>query len=155
MVKSYRVQVATTDSFSQIIEQAVTDNTSWAPKMSHSAFTGAEGLYWRVAALDEGNNAGGWATSPLRAAQRARMRVSGKLRKDRAGRLRVTVTGRRGKALRGAVVRVSGAGIVASPRRTGKRGRVVLRVVPRSRGTVLLSADKTGYSPARARVKVR
>ena len=155
MAKSYRVQVATTDSFSQIVEQAVTDNTSWAPKMMNTAFDGAQGLYWRVAALDEGNNAGGWATSPLRSAQQARMRVKGKLRKDRAGRLRVTVTGRNRKALRGAVVRVSGAGIVARPRRTNKRGRVVLRVLPRNRGTVLLSADKAGYSPARARVKVR
>jgi hypothetical protein len=155
MTKSYRVQVATTDSFSQVIEQATSDNTSWAPKMTSSLYDGSEDLYWRVAALDEGNNAGGWATKPLRSAQRARMRVKGKLRKNRAGRLRVTVTGRNRKALRGAVVRVSGAGIVASPRRTNKRGRVVLRVMPRSRGTVLLSADKAGYSPARARVKVR
>jgi hypothetical protein len=155
MARSYRVQVGTTDSFSQLVEQTTTDNTAWAPTMLSPLYAGATGLYWRVATVDEGGNVGGWATSPLRSAPRARMRVQGSLRLNRTRTVRVTVTGRGHRRLKGAIVRVQGGGIVARPKRTGKRGTVSLRLKPRSRGVVRFSADKSGYSPARARLPVR
>jgi hypothetical protein len=155
MAKSYRVQIGTTDSFSRIVEQAITDNPSWAPKMLGSAFAGSGDLYWRVAVMDEGNNLGGWATRPLRTLPPARMRVRGTLRVGRTGAVRVTVTGRGGRALKGAVVRVHGAGIVTRSRRTDARGTVRLRLEPHTAGTAQFSADKTGYAPARATLRVR
>jgi hypothetical protein len=155
MARRYRVQVGATDSFSQILEQTVTDNTAWAPRMLSPLYAGATGLYWRVATVDEGGNLGGWATRPLRSAPRATMRVRGSLRLNRTGTVRVTVTGRNRRRLKGAMVRVQGAGIVSRPRATNKRGTVSLRLRPRSRGAVRFSADKSGYSPARATLRVR
>jgi hypothetical protein len=155
MAKSYRVQIGTTDSFSRIVEQVTTDNTAWAPRMTDAAFAGSTDLYWRVAAVDEGGNVGGWATSPLRNAPRARIRVRGSLRRGRSRAVRVTVTGRGGRRLKGAIVRVRGAGVTAPPRRTNRRGSVRLRLRPRSAGRVRFSAEKTGYAPARVRVRVR
>jgi hypothetical protein len=153
--RSYRVQVGATDSFSQILEQTTTDNIDWAPRMLSPMYEGATGLYWRVATVDEGGNLGGWATSPLRSAPRAKMRLKGSLRRDRTGTVRVTVTGRGNRRLKGAMVRVQGAGIVLRPKATNKRGMVSLRLKPRSRGVVRFSADKSGYSPARATLRVR
>jgi hypothetical protein len=155
MAKRYRVQIGTTDSFSHVIEQAITDNPSWAPRMLNRAFAGRGGLYWRVAVMDEGNNLGGWATRPLRTLRAAHIRVRGRLRAGLAGAVRVTVTGRGGRPLKGAVVRVRGAGIVARPRHTDRRGRLRLRLKPHTTGTARFSADKTGYRPARARLRVR
>jgi hypothetical protein len=155
MAMSYRVQVSTSDSFSQVVEQATTDNPSWAPKMLGRAYTAGEDLYWRVAVVDEGRNLGGWATRPLRKAPKARMRVRGRLRPNRAGSVRVTVTGRNRRRLAGAVVRVQGAGIVVPPRQTNRRGVVRLGIKPRARGLLRFSAEKAGYSPARAKLRVR
>ena len=155
MAKSYRVQIGTTDSFSRVIEQTTTDNPSWAPKLLSRGYAGGGALYWRVAVMDEGNNLGGWATRPLRALRAARMRVRGTLRVGRVGVVRVTVTGSGGRALSGAVVRVQGAGIVTRPRRTDSRGRLRLRLTPRSSGKAQFSADKSGYAPARAKLRVR
>lgn len=155
MAKSYRVQIGTTDSFSRIVEQTTTDNTSWAPRMTDPAFAGAEQLYWRVAAVDEGGNVGGWATNPLRSAPRARIRLKGRLRYGRASVVRATVTGRKGRRLKGAIVRVQGAGVTSMPRKTNRFGVVRLRLTPRARGTVRFSAEKVGYSPARGKLRVR
>jgi hypothetical protein len=155
MARRYRVQVSTTDSFSQIVEQRITDNHSWAPRMLRREYIGGKDLYWRVAVLDEGNNLGGWATRPLRQAPRAHMRVAGRLKVNRAGVVRVTVTGRKGRRLKGAIVRVHGAGIVVRPRVTNRRGTVRLRLTPKGRGRARFSADKAGYSPARAQLRVK
>jgi hypothetical protein len=155
MAKSYRVQISPTDSFSRVIEQATTDNPSWAPKMLNPTFVTGARLYWRVAVMDEGNNLGGWATRPLRKAPRARIRMRGKLRRNRTSVVRVTVSGRKRRRLKGAIVRVQGAGVIARPRRTNKRGSVRLRLTPRRRGVVRFSADKVGYSPARGKLRVR
>lgn len=154
MAKSYLVQVSTTNSFTRIVEQAVTDNMSWAPKLLSPSYRGSD-LYWRVAVVDEGRNLGGWATRPLRLVPVARLALRGRLRADRASTVRVTVRGRKGRRLRGAVVRVQGAGVVTRPRRTNRRGQVRLTITPQRRGTVRFSADKAGYAPGRAKLRVR
>jgi hypothetical protein len=123
--------------------------------MLRPEYTAGKNLYWRVAVVDEGNNLGGWATRSLRKAPVAHISLKGRLRANRAGRVRVTVTGRLGRRLKGATVRVQGAGITMQPRRTNRRGAVSLRLTPRSRGVVQFSADKAGYSPARAKLRAR
>jgi hypothetical protein len=155
MAKSYRVQVSPTDSFSQIIEQTTTDNPSWAPKMLSPAYLATSDLYWRVAVVDEGNNLGGWATRPLRKVPKAYMTVRGQLRVNRTSSVRVTVTGRNGRRLAGAAVRAQGAGVILPARHTNRRGVVTLRLTPRARRLVRFSADKAGYAPARAKLRVR
>jgi hypothetical protein len=155
MARRYRVQVSSSDSFSVIVEQVTTENTSWAPRMSNPAYAKAERLYWRVAATDEGNNLGGWASTPLRSLPRARVRTRGSLRNGRSRRVVVTVTGRGGRRLKGATVRVRGAGVIARPRRTNRRGMVRLWLTPRVRGSVRISAERAGYAPGRASLRVR
>ena len=152
--RQYRVQIATDDSFSTIVEQANTSNTSYAPRMLMSAFDLGVPLYWRVATVDEGFNLGGWVSAPLRRARASRIRVRGTLRAGRRGTLRVRVTNTRGRGLSGATVRASGAGI-SMRRQTRRGGRLTLRVLPVASGKVRLTAEKSGYAPSAKTVRVR
>jgi hypothetical protein len=155
MAYRYKVQISTSDSFAQVVEQVETDNTSFAPKMLRPAYTSGEPLYWRVATLDEGHNLGGWASSPLRTSKRMRLRVKGRLKAGRSALVRIRVTSAKGRGVKGVRVRLGGAGLRARSRRTGGGGTVRFRLRPTSRGVVRVQADKRGFAPASARVKVR
>jgi hypothetical protein len=154
MAKQYKVQVSTTDSFSKVIEQATTDHTSWAPKMTHPAFRSSEPLYWRVAVVDEGNNVGGFATAALRAPKPLRMKVSGRLRRGRTATVTLTLRSGR-KSVAGALVGAQGPVRKLKARRSGKRGTVRLRVRATKKGVVRFTATKRGYATATATLRVR
>ena len=64
-VKGYRVQIARNNAFTRPIEIHVTANNSYAPRMTGPAYSDGGALYWRVAAIDEGNNLGAWTTRSL------------------------------------------------------------------------------------------
>jgi hypothetical protein len=155
MARRYKLQISDSDSFSRVVEQVTTSNTSFAPRMTSVVYRSAPRLYWRVAVLDEGNNVGGWAAAPLRNQPLARLTVSGTLHAGRTAPLRVTVTDAGGRPLARAMVRAKGAGVSERPHRTDRRGRVTLRLRPHQRGRVRLSAAKRGYAPGRATVRVR
>ena len=105
MARQYRVQFSDSDSFATILEVATTDHTNFAPKMASPAFAKGGALYWRVATLDEGGNAGGWASASLTSPKKLRVRVRGVARRNHRGLVRVTVTDSHGRRL--AHVRVS------------------------------------------------
>jgi hypothetical protein len=151
----YRVQVATDDSFSNMVEQADVSNTSYAPRMLAQAFANGSRLFWRVATVDEGLNLGGWTGAPLQAGRQLKLRVKGALRAGRPGRLRVIVTNSRGHRLSGATVRAIGAGVLVPARRTKRSGTVTFRLKAAVKGKVTLTAEKSGYAPAKVRAKVR
>jgi hypothetical protein len=153
MAKQYKVQISTTDSFSTVIEQATTDHTSWAPKMTHPAFRSGEPLYWRVAVVDEGNNVGGFATTALRAPKPLHMKVRGKLRRGHGTTVAITLTSA-GKRISGATVSAAGP-VRPAKARSGKRGTVRLRVRATSKGFVRFTATKRGYATATAALRVR
>jgi hypothetical protein len=155
MARQYRVEIATSDSFPTVVESVVTDNTSFAPKMMRPAYSSGAPLFWRVATLDEGHHLGGWATSPLRSSKRMRLRVRGKLRAGRSAVVRIRVTSAKGRGVKGVRVTLAGAGLRERSRRTGRHGTARFRVRPGSHGVVRLQADKRGFAPASARVKVR
>ena len=155
MARQYKVQVSASDSFSRLIEQATTSNTNYAPRMVNAAFRSNAKLYWRVATVDEGNNVGGWATTPLSKPKKLRLRVRGHARKGHRGTVSVTVTNSRGRRLSRIRITVKGAGVKAKPRRTNKRGRVVVRIRPRKKGSVRFSASARGYVTTGARLRVR
>jgi hypothetical protein len=155
MARQYRVEISTSDSFPTVVESVVTDNTSFAPKMLRPAYSSGEPLFWRVATLDEGHNLGGWAASPLRSSKQMKLRVRGRLKAGRTTLVRIRVTSAKGRGVKGVRVRLGGAGLRERSRRTGRRGTVQFRVRPQSRGVVRLQADKRGFTPASARVKVR
>jgi hypothetical protein len=154
MARQYKVQISTTDSFSTVIEQATTDHTSWAPKMTNPAFRSRQPLYWRVAVVDEGNNVGGYAMTALRAPKPLRMKVSGKLRRGRSATVTLTVISN-GKRVSGALVSAKGPVRKGKPRRSGKRGTVRLRVRATKKGVVRFTATKRGYANATATLRVR
>lgn len=64
--ESYRVEISDTDSFGLADESARTDFTAWAPTLTDSDLVDGGKFFWRVAAVDEGGNVGGWRTARIR-----------------------------------------------------------------------------------------
>ena len=153
--KKYKVEFSETNSFNQVLDSHTTENTNYAPSMNQPGFQNGGLLYWRVAALDEGNNAGGWAFGSLRLPSGMRVNVQGLLQKRKRGNVTVTVTTAKGRPIRRARVKVKGAGVRSRPKRTGKRGTVKLRLRPRRKGTVTFTVSKRGYRAGKASVAVR
>lgn len=143
--KKYRLEVSEDDSFTDKIESVITPNTSYAPLLEGKYESGGR-LYWRVAIQDSGNNLGAWSRGDLRLPPKLQLKTKVRsLRRGRTTTLVVTVTDPRGTKMRRTRVRVSGAGVRTVSRRTGTKGTVRFRVRPRRRGTVKLTATRTGY----------
>lgn len=151
MAKRYLVEVSDTNSFGRVVDRVRTDGTSWAPRLVSPLLRSAPVLHWRVAALDEGNNAGAFATGRVVRGRTLRVRATGALRRDRLGKVTIIVTDGAGRAVRGAVVSVKGA----ARRRTTRSGRLTLRVRPRRAGRLGVIVSKTGYGTARTTIRVR
>jgi len=155
-VKEYKVQIASTPDFSRTVESVSTDNTSYAPAMTSYGYTGGGTLYWRVAGVDEDRNQGDWTQiQQIRLQPRLRVMVSGLARSKHMSSVRVTVLDGQGKRLKGARVRLTGAGIRAVARATNATGQVSFKVKPRKKGKLAVSATKAGFQPAYGSVKVR
>jgi hypothetical protein len=154
-VKQYRVQVSDSDSFTRLIEDTTTDNTSFAPDLRKSGYEAGGDLYWRVAALDEGQNQSDWTTRLLTTPRAMKVRVRGSVRKRRSGVVRVTVTDANNRPLRHVRVRAFGAGVRVKPKRTGKHGAVRFAVKPRRKGRLVVRAGKSGFRPGRVAIPVR
>ena len=161
-IKNYRVQVSKRSDFALNIEDVTTDNTSYAPTLTHPSYLTEKHFYWRVAAVDEGRNVGDWSpTQEIGTAKRAAsakrmtLRVRGAVKRRRASTLRVTVTTAARRPIAGATVRISGAGVRRAAARTNKRGQATFRVRAKKRGKIMVTVAKTGYALGRVRVKVR
>jgi hypothetical protein len=153
MVKQYRVQLSTTNSFSTTFANVTTDNLAWAPDISAKALADGGEIFWRVAAIDEGNNVGGWASGVFKAPKRMLVKVEGRADRRRPGAVKVTVTDFKGKRLRRARVSVSGVAR-AKAKRTGKQGTVRFRFRPRRTGAVKFRVTLAGHRPQTAVLKV-
>ena len=155
-VKYYKVQVSSTPDFSRIVEQASTDNFSFAPTMTRSTYADGGTFFWRVAGVDEDNNQGDWTEiQQIRLQPGMRLSVLGLPRHGKKSRLSVTVRATNGGFLGGVRVRLSGRGVKTVTKRTNAVGKVVFVVKPKRRGKLTLRATKSGYQPAYATVKVR
>ena len=155
-VKAYRVQISTRADFATSIEVVTTDNTSYAPAMLQAAYAAGIPLYWRVAGVDEGNNLGDWIPAQrIGAAKRMRITAQGRVVRGRSTRVSIIVREVSGPMLRGATVRVSGAGIRPRAARTNRAGRVRFAIRPTRRGKISFRATKAGYSPAVVTKQVR
>jgi hypothetical protein len=156
--RGYRVQISGTPDFERPVESEVTDNTAYAPSLEYRGRRDLDTgrLYWRVAALDEGNNEGDY-TRPQLITRIRRMEVSirGTLRRGRKSRVLISVSNFETAAgVPAARIRISGAGV---RRRTTTRRfgsvRVILR--PTRRGYLVISASKRGYQGASIRLRIR
>jgi hypothetical protein len=150
----YRVEFSETNSFVRRLDAKVTPNTNYAPRMLQRGFQDGGRLFWRVAALDELNNVGGYATGSLKLPKALRIRVSGSLESRKRGKVTVVVVNAKNRPVPRARVRVAGAGVRARPRRTGKRGTATFALRPRKRGNVTFKVSKRGYRAGRASAPV-
>jgi hypothetical protein len=153
MAKKYKVEISASNSFSTIGYTATTENLAIAPPLTTTAFLNGGRLYWRVAAVDEGNNVGGFATGTFKTPKRMSISVAGHVTKGARSQVVVTVKDARGRAVKKAKVAVSGAGRARS-RRTNKRGIATLSVRGRRRGAITFRVTRTGYRPGVATLTV-
>jgi hypothetical protein len=155
-VKEYKLQIASAADFSRVLETVTTDNASYAPSMTQSGYTRGGTLYWRVAGVDEDRNQGDWTQiQQIRLQPQMRLTVSGVARRKRAGSVTARVVDGSGRWLSGVLVRVTGAGVRRTAKRTNAVGRVSFKVQPRKRGKLVFSATKAGFQPAYGALKVR
>jgi hypothetical protein len=152
--KDYRVDISETNSFNQVLDSHRTQNTNYAPRMNQLGFGAGGRLYWRVAALDEGQNVGGFATGSFKLPRGMRVTVVGLLQKRKRGLVTVTVTTFGGRPVKRAAVRASGAGMRSRARRTGRRGTLKMNLRPRRSGAIKFTVRKRGFRPGKATVAV-
>jgi len=157
-VKRYRVQIASRQDFAVTVENVTTDNTSYAPLLTLPVYISRNPLsfWWRVAGVDEGNNVGDFTPAQqIGTTNRMRIAVRGKLVRGRSRAVSLSVTGPSGAPVKGATVRVSGAGVRPRASRTNRAGRVRFVIRPRRRGTITYRATKAGYQPAVLKTRIR
>ena len=156
--RRYRVQLSGTPEFSKLVENVVTDNTSYAPLLRYPGqFTVDTGrLYWRVAATDEGDNVGDFTQPQLISrVRRIEVSVRGALKRGSKRWLTVSVKSfETGGGVGGVLLRLNGAG-VARKARTAAYGSALLRLRPTRRGYLVISASKRGYTPASLTLRIR
>jgi hypothetical protein len=145
--KDFRVQISQRPDFQTALEDITTDNTSYAPMLTHPFYTNGGSFYWRVAARDKGFNVGDWTQAQkFDLSQRLRVAVSGPAFRKRWTRVTVTVSDPANKRVAKALVRVSGAGLKPRSGRTNSKGKVSFRLRPRKKGRLTFSATKPGYA---------
>jgi Carboxypeptidase regulatory-like domain len=153
---NFRVQISNRQDFSALIEDVTTDNTSYAPLLTHPFYQNGGTLYWRVAAMDDMRNLGEFAPAQrIDIAQRLRLASTGSPRRRRWTRVTVVVTDPNRRAVAAATVRVSGAGMRPRRARTNRRGRVTFRLRPPKRGRLVFTATKPGFAAGALSVRVR
>jgi hypothetical protein len=164
--KQYRVFVSNREDFAVTVEDVTTDNTSYAPPLTHSFYLLGGTFYWRVAAVDEDRNIGDFTRAhsftlkksagpgAVQVTQRLRIGVRGRLRLRRMSRVVVTVRAG-GRVIPGAKVRGLGSGLRPRWRTTNRRGQVVFRYRPKTKARVLFQATKRGYLFGATQVRVR
>ena len=155
-VKDFRVQISQRPDFATTLEDVTTDNTSYAPVMTHPFYANGGTFYWRVAGRDKGLNLGDWSQArQIDIAQRLKVAVNRPVMRKRWNRITVTVSDPANKPVARALVRVSGAGVKARRARTNSKGKVSFRVRPRKKGRLLFSATKAGYAAGALSMRVR
>jgi hypothetical protein len=154
--KDFRVQISQRPDFTTTLEDVTTDNTSYAPLLTHPFYVNGGSFYWRVAARDKGFNNGDWTQAQrIDIAQHLRVAVDRPVPRRRWTRVLVTVSDPMLKRVSGATVRISGAGIRPKTGRTNRQGRISFRLRPRKRGRLLFTASKQGFAPGTLSMRVR
>jgi hypothetical protein len=157
--KRYRVQLSGTEDFGTPVENVFTDNTAFAPLLRYPGLRSLDTshLYWRVAAIDEGENVGDYTQPQLIVrAPRMAITVRGTLKHRRRSTLMITISNfETGGGIPQATVRVAGAGVRARRVRADALGNARVAVRPSRRGALLITATKRGYRSASLRVRVR
>ncbi len=155
-VKEYRIELSSRPDFAYTIEDTRTENASYAPTLTDSAWGSGKPIYWRVAGIDEDGNQGDFSPGQtVSLLPKMRLLVTGSLKKGRKRSVSLHTTGVDSRSLAGVTVRVSGAGMLSRAWRTNRYGNLKLKLKPKRKGTVLFRATKTGYQVALGSLRVR
>jgi hypothetical protein len=144
--KSYKIQVSRSAGFVQPALDDMTDQSSYTPLQVQQDFTDGGLLYWRVAAVDPDGNTGGFS-KPVKFTLLARFQVtaSSPPAHGQRGDFTVTVTTAKGKPVKNAAVRITGAGIKPKSRKTNKKGIVKWSIKPPKKGTIAIRVTNKAY----------
>lgn len=154
--KQYVVQVATSQatssdgSFASSVETITTDNATAAPTLMSFGTTSYEAggtLYWHVAIKDADGNTGAYS-APMAFKLPVKAILTSTVSYFVHGTTKtVTVTAKDSKnhALSGVSIKVSGAGVTVTSKKTGSGGKVTFKIHPKkSGGKVTFTGTKSG-----------
>lgn len=142
--KQYNVQVSNTTSFANS-SSWTTDETRFSPDMENSTmFDDGGTLYWRVQAIDaDGNHGAFTATQAFHLPVKLFVTSSGYFQKGQKKTVTITVKDGYGHAVAGVSVKVSGAGVVTTTKKTNSAGKAAFALKATRTGTVSVTATKT------------
>ncbi len=156
-MKAYKVEVSTSTatnsdgSFATTVESISTYTANAAPKIMNlfvtpNAYTNGGTLYWHVVAKDGGDNLGAYSAMqsfnlPARIVVAS---TTSYLAHAQTTTITVTTKDSKGHAISGVTVKVSGAGVTATSKKSVS-GKVTFKVRPKkSGGKVTFTATKSG-----------
>ena len=141
--KQYKVQVSRTPGFSQTFLDETTDQSSYTPLLTQQDFIDGGVLYWRVAVIDPDSNTGAFSKAKkFTILARMQVAITGTQGKGAVAPVTVTVLNAKGKPLKGAAVKLQGAGVKTKAKKTNKKGVVNFTIKPTRAGNLVATATK-------------
>ena len=141
--KQYKVQVSRNAGFSPTFLDETTDQSSYTPLLTQQEFLDGGALYWRVAVVDPDGNTGAFSKAKkFTILARMQVAISGQGGKGSPADVTVTVTNAKGKPVKGAAVKLQGAGVKTKAKKTNKKGVVIFKVKPTRAGNLVATATK-------------
>lgn len=149
MAKQYRIQVSTSNDFTQVFDDQTIDGTAYAPTLTQGPYVDGGRLFWRVAVVDEGGNIGAWSVHTMILPRRLQVGVSGSLMHGAKGVVTVTLLDARNRPLKGLRVKVTGCGLRGvTTHKTNRKGVLVVTLRPMHKGTLTFTAVAKGFKTA-------
>lgn len=144
--RQYKVQVSRNAGFVGPFLDDATDAAGYTPLLTQQEFVDGGVMYWRVAAIDPDGNVGAFTKGKkFRLLARMQVQIANQPPHGVAGSVTVTVLDAKGKPLKNAKVRLTGAGVKTGTRKTNKKGIVTIRVKPKKAGNLTATATLKLY----------
>ena len=145
-VKQYKVQVSRTPGFTSTFLDATTDQSSYTPMLTEGEFGDGGTMYWRVAVVDPDGNVGAFSKAKkFTTLARMQVQLAGQPPLGQRALVTVTVLTAKGKPIKGAAVKLRGAGVSTGTGRSNKKGLVIFSVKPTKAGNLTAIVTKKLY----------
>jgi hypothetical protein len=141
--KQYKVQVSRNPGFSETFLDTNTDQSSYTPLLTEQDFIDGGVMYWRVAVIDPDGNTGAFSKAKkFTILARMQVQITGVPVKGSGGVATVSVLNAKGKPIKGAAVKLQGAGVKTKTKKTNKKGVVDFTIKPKRLGNLTAIATK-------------
>ena len=148
-VKQYKVQVSRTPGFGAPFLDDATDQNAYTPTLTQQDFLDGGVMYWRVAVIDPDSNVGAFSkANKFRLPQRMQVQYTGQQPHGVRSVVIVSVLNAQGKPVKGAAVRLSGAGVRTGTKKTDAKGIVTFSVKATRAGNLTATATKKLFKVA-------